>query len=315
MAVSTGAAILGGAAISGVSSLISGKKASKAAGSAAGVQARAAEAGIEEQRRQFDLTRTDLQEAQEFARAQQQPFQEAGVGALGQQQALLGLSGQEAQQQAFQAFTESPGQRFLRERGEKALLRNTAAIGGLGGGNIRSALQEQGIGFAQQDFQNQFGRLGQLAGQGQSAASQVGQGALSTAGQIGQFGSQTAGNIANLGIAGSEARASGILGQQQARADTFGQIAGLAGTALGATATPPPPSTTFSNFSDRRLKKDIKLVGNDESGNIYEFRYKGNDILFIGRLAQELREIRPDAINMHKSGFLQVSNEFAPRVA
>jgi len=168
--------------------------AQKAAGKAAGVQASAAEAGIEEQRRQFDITQANLQ-----------PFQEAGVGALGQQQALLGLSGQEAQQEAFAAFNESPGQAFLRERGQRNLLRNASAIGGLGGGNVRSALVQQGVGFAQQDFQNQFGRLGQLAGQGQQAVT-----------NIGQFGAQTAGNIANLGVAGAEARASGILGQQQA---------------------------------------------------------------------------------------------------
>ena len=98
----------------------------------------------------------------------------------------------------------------------------------------------------------------------------------------------------------------------------FGQLASLGGLALGATATPPPSQfgggASFGTFSDRRLKKDIKLVGNDKSGNIYEFRYKDSDVLFVGRMAQELQEIRPDAVNMHKSGFLQVSNEFAPRV-
>ncbi|GAG37164.1 unnamed protein product, partial [marine sediment metagenome] len=73
---------------------------------------------------------------------------------------------QEQQQAAFAALNESPGQQFLRDRAQKNLLRNSAAIGGLGGGNVRSALVQQGIGFAQQDLQNQFSRLGQLAGQG-----------------------------------------------------------------------------------------------------------------------------------------------------
>ncbi|MBL4869831.1 MAG: hypothetical protein JKX72_02630 [Robiginitomaculum sp.] len=185
--------------------------AQKAAGKAAGLQAGAAQAGIEEQRRQFDITQANLQ-----------PFQEAGVGALGQQQALLGLSGQDEQQQAFAAFNESPGQAFLRERGQRNLVRNASAIGGLGGGNVRSALVQQGVGFAQQDFQNQFGRLGQLAGQGQAATTAQG-----------QFGAQAAGNIANLGIAGAEARASGILGQQQAESQFRGQLLGLGGQALG----------------------------------------------------------------------------------
>jgi len=186
--------------------------AQKAARKAGDLQAQAAFAGIDEQRRQFDVTQQNLQ-----------PFQEAGVSALAQQQALLGLSGAEAQQQAFNQFTESPGQRFLRERQEKALLRNASAIGGLGGGNVRTALQEQAAGIAQQDFQNQFGRLGQLAGQGQSAVT-----------NIGQFGAQTAGNIANLGQTAAEARASGLLGAAQANTQFTNQLLQLGGQAAGA---------------------------------------------------------------------------------
>ena len=183
-----------------------------AANKAAGIQARGAEAGIAEQRRQFDVTQANLQ-----------PFQEAGVGAIGQQQALLGLSGVEAQNEAFAGLQESPGQRFLRDRQQKALLRNASAIGGLGGGNVRTALQEQAVGFAQQDINNQFGRLGQLAGQGQAATT-----------NLGQFGAQTASNISNLGIAGAEARASGVLGSQQAEAQFRSQILQLGGQAVGA---------------------------------------------------------------------------------
>lgn len=182
-----------------------------AANKAAGIQAQGAEAGIAEQRRQFDVTQANLK-----------PFQEAGVSALGQQQALLGLGGQEAQQEAFAAFNESPGQKFMRDRAQKNLLRNSSAIGGLGGGNVRSALVEQGAGFAQQDFNNQFGRLGQIAGQGQNATN-----------SLGQFGAQSAGNIANLNVDGSQARASGILGGQQAEGQFRSDLLGLGGMALG----------------------------------------------------------------------------------
>jgi hypothetical protein len=183
-----------------------------AANKAAKVQAKGAEAGIAEQRRQFDITQGNLQ-----------PFQEAGVGALGQQQALLGLGGQEAQQQAFAAFNESPGQKFIRDRAQRNLVRNSSAIGGLGGSNVRTALVEQGAGFAQQDFNNQFSRLGQIAGQGQAATT-----------NLGQFGAQSAGNIANLQQAGSQARASGILGGQQAESQFRSDLIGLGGMALGA---------------------------------------------------------------------------------
>jgi hypothetical protein len=124
----------------------------------------------------------------------------------------------EQQQSAFDALAQSPGQQFLRDRAQKNLLRNTSAIGGLGGGNVRSALVQQGVGFAQQDLQNQFGRLGQLAGQGQAAAT-----------SIGQFGQQTAGNIGNALIAGGDARASGIMNQNTAFQNTLGGLANVAG--------------------------------------------------------------------------------------
>lgn len=250
-----------------------------AAKKAAKLQSNAAKAGIAEQRRQFDITQQNLQ-----------PFQEAGVSALGQQQALLGLSGEDAQQAAFNQFKESPGQRFLRQRQEKALLANASAIGGLGGGNVRTALQEQAAGIAQQDFQNQFSRLGQLAGQGQAAVT-----------NIGQFGAQTAGNIANLGQAGAEARASGLLGAAQAETQFTNQLLSIGGMAAGAA------------MSDIRSKENIEEVDRDDLGGIYEFNYIGKDQRYRGRLAQELAEKKPEAVIMnHPSGYLHVTSEFAP---
>ena len=186
--------------------------AEEAATQAGQVQAEAAATGQAEVARQFDVTQANLQ-----------PFQEAGVSALEQQQALLGLSGQEAQQQAFTGLELSPGQQFLRDRQQRALVRNASAIGGLGGGNVRTALQEQAVGFAQQDIQNQFGRLGQLAGQGQTATT-----------NIGQFGQAAASQGANLGIAGSEARASGILGKASIVPQITGQLLQTAGQFAGA---------------------------------------------------------------------------------
>jgi hypothetical protein len=195
-----------------VSDVTGQEAAGKAAEKAAAGQATAAEQGTAEVRRQFDITQEQLQ-----------PFQQAGVSALEQQQALIGLGGQEAQQQAFAGLEESRGQQFLRERGQKNLLRNAAAIGGIGGGNVREALVQQGVGFAQQDIQNQFGRLGQIAGQGQAAATNVG-----------QFGAQAAGQISQ-GIQGAaQARASGILGKTQAASQATGQILQLGGQFAGA---------------------------------------------------------------------------------
>ena len=96
-------------------------------------------------------------------------------------------------------------------------MRSASAIGGLGGGNIRTALQEQAFGRAQTAYQTQLNRLAALSGTAQTAAT-----------DIGQFGAQAARNIAQLGQAGGEARASGILGQQQALGQTVAGLTGLA---------------------------------------------------------------------------------------
>ena len=193
-------AVAGATLVAGVVGSKSAKKGQKA-------QVKGEAASLEESRRQFDLTREDFR-----------PFQEAGTAAVGQQQALIGLSGVEAQQEALSALQVSPGQQFLRDRAQKNLLRNTSAIGGLGGGNVRSALVQQGVGFAQQDLQNQFGRLGQLAGQGQAATASAA-----------QFGGNISQNIANQAIASGQNRASGIAQQSQITQNTIGGLSNLFG--------------------------------------------------------------------------------------
>lgn len=265
---------------------------SGAAVSAAEVAAQSQQLAIDEQRRQFDITQGNLA-----------PRIAAGNQAMQQQMALLGMGGQEAQKQAFAAFGDSPGQRFLRERQEKALLRNASAIGGLGGGNVRTALQEQAVGLAAQDYNNQFNRLGAISSGGQAATS-----------NLNQFGANMANNVSNsLGAMGQSrasgiqnaaaANASGILGGQQARAQADGQMFNLIGQGAGAAAT---------FFSDRRLKRDIEKVGEDEIGGIYHFKYNDNDQLFKGRMADELQKTRPDDVYELPSGYLAVSPEFAP---
>lgn len=204
-------AVAAATVVGGVIASDASKDASKA--SAAGTAS-----SIEESQRQFDLTRED------FA-----PTREAGLGALEQQQALIGLSGQEAQQAALGGLEVSAGQQFIRDRAQKNLLRNQAAIGGLGGGNVRTALVEQGAGFAQQDIQNQFGRLGQIAGQGQAAT---------TAGA--QIGGQISQGIANTQFAAGQNRAGAIQQQSNIQQQTIGGLANVAGQ-FAARPSPPPP--------------------------------------------------------------------------
>ena len=185
--------------------------AEKASREAAGIQSNAALAGVEESRRQFDETQQSLA-----------PFRDAGIAGLKEQQALLGLSGVDAEKEALSRFTDSPGQAFRKERAQRNLVRNSSAIGGLGGGNVRTALNKQGADFAAQDFDTRFNRLGNQSSQGQQATT-----------NIAQFGAD-ASRSAQQGIQSSaEARASGILGGQQAIAQGNQGIFQLGGALLG----------------------------------------------------------------------------------
>jgi len=80
--------------------------------------------------------RGDYATAQQF----QAPYREYGQEAAQRQAALTGALGPEAQQQAFAEYQASPALGFLQEQSERALMRNAAAMGGLGGGNVRQDL-------------------------------------------------------------------------------------------------------------------------------------------------------------------------------
>lgn len=211
------------------------------------------------------------------------PSSEGGDLARQQQLALLGLLGPEAQQQAQSQFSESPGQQFIRERQQRALTRNQSAIGGLGGGNIKTALQEQAAGFAAQDFGNQFNRLGGLAGQGQQANI-----------ALGQFGQASAANIGNLLTNQGAAEASGTLGRAESRGGLISDIT----SGLG------------SIFSDSKLKDNITKIGKIGCLNVYEWTWKTTGLDDVGFIAEEVKEHFPDIVEEH-NGFLRVNYDEA----
>lgn len=61
-------------------------------------------------------------------------------------------------------------------------------------------------------------------------------------------------------------------------------------------------------ISDRRMKKDILPVGMHPNGlTIYAFRYRnGDDAMHLGFIAQEVANVRPDAVSMRPDGVLMV---------
>lgn len=208
MAISTGLAIAGATLAGGV---MSSRAQSRAASTAAGAQMEAAQLGVEEQRRQFDTV-------QELLR----PYVEAGTSALGQQLALAGVSGPEAQQAAIAALEQGPQFQALVEQGEEAILQSAAATGGLRGGNVQGALAQFRPQILSSLIEQQYGRLGGLTATGQASA----------AGQA--TAAQTMGsNITNLLQQSGAAQAGSALARGQATANMWGDITGTVGQIAG----------------------------------------------------------------------------------
>jgi hypothetical protein len=221
-----------------------------AVGQASQVQQQSAQAGIDEQRRQFDAVQKLLN-----------PYVQSGTGALQQQMALLGLApesqggggsggfggiagqiagaasnafgggstrfvggeaGQAAQQQAITALQGSPQFQALQQQGENAILQNASATGGLRGGNVQAALAQFRPALLSSLIEQQYNRLGGLTSLGQNAAAGVGNAGMSTGT-----------NIATLLGRQGQAQAGGILGQQSALTgginQAFGAVQGAGG--------------------------------------------------------------------------------------
>ena len=178
-----------------------------AAKKAASTQSAAAMAGIEEQRRQFDMVRELLQ-----------PFVEGGTGAFRQQLDLAGVSGPEAQQAALTAIEQGPEFAALTRQGEEAILQKAAATGGLRGGNVQAALAQFRPQVLSSLIEQQYGRLGGLAQTGQTSAAGVG-----------NVGMQTGANVSNLLQQQGAAQAGSALAAGQAWGNALGNI----GTQIG----------------------------------------------------------------------------------
>lgn len=161
-------------AVSGITALL-GKN---AADRATNASTAADQAAIDEQRRQYDTTRSDMQ-----------PWMTAGTNALGKLQ------------DPNASFTASPDYAFKRSEGQRDVGNYFGARGGAASGNALRALTEFNQNLAGSEFGNWWNRQAGLAGVGQNAATNVG-----------QIGANTATNVSSLTSNQGATRASGILG-------------------------------------------------------------------------------------------------------
>lgn len=174
-----------GAVVGGIAQNSAAKKGAKATD-------QSSQRSIDEQRRQFDLTRQD-----------QMPWLDAGRGALGDMQRLMGGD--------FSKFYQSPDYTFARDQGLQSLERGAAARGGMYSGGADADRMRFASGLASQNYGNFYSRLQSMAGQGQTTAS-----------NLGQMGMGMANNIGNSLMNAGNARASAY--QQQG--NNWAQLAG-----------------------------------------------------------------------------------------
>jgi len=204
-----------GKAVGGLVGDITGASAVASAGKRAGkIQAKAAQAAIDEQRRQFD----------KFIELMS-PYVAAGAPALEQQQALIGLKGPEAEQAAIQAIASSPQLQALAQQGEQAMLQQASATGGLRGGNIQAALAQFRPQLLQQLIEQRYGRLGGMTGLGVESSSIQG-----------QQGLNVASNIGNLLLGKGAAQAGSVIAQGGAQRQGIADAIQIGGMIAGAMA-------------------------------------------------------------------------------
>ncbi|HCQ9935463.1 TPA: DNA transfer protein p32 [Acinetobacter baumannii] len=207
--------------MSGVIGAITGSnKQAKAAQEASNQQYEATKYATDQQKQMFDEVRKD-----------QQPYMQAGYDALKQLMGGMGQNGQFMQAYNGQDIYNDPSYKFRLNQGLDAVQGGAAAQGGLLSGATQKALNDYAQNFASQEYQNaynrynadqtnQYNRLSNLVGLGQSAAAGVG-----------NAGMQTGQAISNNTMAGANAQAAGTIAAGNKTANNFNNLLGI-GTAV-----------------------------------------------------------------------------------
>ena len=233
--IATGTALALGALASAGGGIASSVIGSKASNKAATQQAAGQQAGIDETRRQFDVSQ-----------ANSQPFVEAGQQSIGSLMDALksgkfGVGSAGAAPADFKAPTleevqQTPGYQFAAQQGSKGILQASAAGGGGISGGTSKALQGYQTQLANTTYGDAFSRAmqayqSQLAGYGTRLAAnqqefgqmfapaQLGAGATANINQIGANASST---IAQLMAGIGSSRAAGTMGGAASIANGIG---------------------------------------------------------------------------------------------
>ena len=183
----------------------------------------------EQQGGQFDTQFAESQRRHAEMQGLLNPYVQAGENSLAQQQALSGALGPAAQQAAYDAIQGSAGFQSMLAQGERGILQNATATGGVRGGNTQGALARYSPQLLGQAIDQRYGQLGNLTQMGQASAAGVGAAGMNVVPGI----QPTDPNIASAYSEIGEITGTNILAQQQRRDamknDLFGFMANLFG--------------------------------------------------------------------------------------
>jgi hypothetical protein len=161
---------------------------SNAAKGAAKSQEKAAQLSTDEQRREYDQTRTDFQ-----------PYRDTGYTALNRlNQLTFGNPNGTAN---YESFYKSPGYEFQSQEGTRNIQRSAAARSGALSGNVLRDLTRFSSNLASTGFNDYYNRVKGLADIG-----------IGATGQTAQAGSNMANNVSQNYLAQGDAQAAGGMG-------------------------------------------------------------------------------------------------------
>lgn len=185
-------------------------------------------------------------------------------------------------------FHADPGYQFRLDEGQKAIERAASARGQYYDPSTVKALNDYNSNMADQtyndsynrynmDQSNIFNRLAAISGIGQTANSQMNAAGANNAAAAGQV----YGQMGSAMQAAQNANAS-----QPSMFDTLLGVGAQLGSAY----------LTGGMASDIRVKENIERIGLENGFPTYKFNYKGGDKQYIGVMAQDVQQSRPDAV-------------------
>lgn len=187
--------------------ILGGVLASKGAKDAAKEQSDAAKSGTATQLYMYNQSRGDLA-----------PYSKTGEAALYKLGGMYGLptpdnpkGGQAFSNESLREFRHSPDYRVARREGIRGLDASAAASGDLFSGRQGKAIARFSSDLATSNFGSYMDRLASLAGLGENAAATTGNNGIATGR-----------GVASTQLATGEARASGIVGANNAWTDAIG---------------------------------------------------------------------------------------------